>query len=171
MSHSIDYFQVTKIIWIAIVTFNWLLSGDKNYWNSICHTQIDYFSSDKNYKKPLWILKNQEKSLNLGSKRLLIDGKGRKKINESLIFVTWKKIISRESSRNLAFSWYDKWTCSSPLWGLNKPIFRLWPHVWPLAEIFALFLAIKSAKFAPSLSREGANFIYYNILFRVKMSQ
>ena len=40
-------------------------------------------------------------------------------------------------SWNLAFSQYNQWACSSLLSGLNKPIFRLWPHVWPLAEIFA----------------------------------
>ena len=68
-------------------------------------------------------------------------------------------LFHRKISWHLAFSQYKEWASSSLLWGLNKPIFRLWPHVWPLAEIFALFLAIKSAKFAPSFSREGANFV------------
>ena len=49
--------------------------------------------------------------------------------------------LSRKSSRNLAFSQYNQWACSSLLSELNKPIFRTWPHVWPLAEIFGLFSA------------------------------
>ena len=50
--------------------------------------------------------------------------------------------LSRKSSRNLTFSQYNQWACSSLLQGLNKPIFRLWPHVWPLGEIFSLFLVV-----------------------------
>ena len=34
-------------------------------------------------------------------------------------------LFSRKSSRNLAFSQYKEWACSSLLRGLNKPIFRL----------------------------------------------
>ena len=34
-------------------------------------------------------------------------------------------LFSHKSSRNLAFSQYNQWTCSSLLSGLNKPIFRL----------------------------------------------
>ena len=51
-------------------------------------------------------------------------------------------------SWNLAFSQYKEWACPSLLQGLNKPIFRLWPHVWPLAEIFGWFSAIKSANWS-----------------------
>ena len=47
--------------------------------------------------------------------------------------------LSRKSPQNLAFSQYNQWACSSLLPGLNKPIFRLWPHVWPLAEILHHF--------------------------------
>ena len=37
-------------------------------------------------------------------------------------------LFPRKISWNLAFSQYNQWDCPSLLEGLNKPMFRLWPH-------------------------------------------